>query len=108
MATVEDIDGEPSVRVSWTAPLARGSDIVEYLIQLETSAAGIYSSTSDCDGSTQTVIDANSCDIPMLTLTADPYNLVQGDPIVAIVKARNSIGWADAFSPANNGLLVPV
>lgn len=44
----------------------------------------------------------------MLTLTSDPFNLVQGDPIVALIKARNSIGWADAFSPANNGNDVPV
>lgn len=51
MATVEDINGEPSIRVSWDAPDARGSDIVEYLIQVETSVAGIYATTADCDGS---------------------------------------------------------
>ena len=51
MANVEDIDGVPSIRVSWDAPDARGSDIIEYLIQLETSVAGIYATTDDCDGS---------------------------------------------------------
>jgi hypothetical protein len=40
----------------------------------------------------------------MTSLLASPYSLSQGDPIIAIVKAQNSIGWASDFSADNSVL----
>jgi len=38
-----------------------------------------------------------------------PYNLKQGDLVVAKIKARNSIGWAENFSTPNTiGALIQV
>ena len=49
-----------------------------------------------CDGGSTTAISNNYCLIPMQTFIDAPYNLVQGDLIIATVQALNSIGWSDA------------
>jgi len=38
----------------------------------------------------------------MATLRAPPYNLVLGDPIQGIVRAKNIVGWSTSFSQENS------
>ena len=53
-----------------------------------------------CDGSLQNSVSSTSCTFGMLQVTQSPLFLIQGDLIVAIVRAKNSIGWG-AFSAPN-------
>jgi hypothetical protein len=40
------------------------------------------------------------CFIPVIeSLRADPYLLQYQDPVMARVKSRNAIGWAEDWSP---------
>lgn len=53
-----------------------------------------------CDGSLQSSVSFTSCTFGMLQITQSPLFLIQGDLIVAIARANNSIGWG-AFSAPN-------
>jgi len=42
----------------------------------------------------------------MTRFLASPYNLKQGDTIVATVRSRNTVGWSDQSTPNTVGQLV--
>ena len=44
----------------------------------------------------------------MLTLSADPYNLVKGQLIIAKISAFNVIGYSDPSTPNSEGVVVQV
>jgi hypothetical protein len=46
------------------------------------------------------------CEANLSSLTADPFNLVQGDQVVAKVRASNSVGFGKFSSPSYNGALI--
>lgn len=108
MITVADNAGLASVRIQWTAPSSNGGALTAYEIQLLSSTAGVYHATAECDGSSATTMANLYCDVQMSTLRAAPYSLSQGDPIVAIARASNSMGWATLYSTPNAGLTVTV
>jgi hypothetical protein len=98
---------DPSVNISWTAPSSNGSPITQYQIQiLSSDGVTYYTDTTDCDGSSATVVSNLYCNIPMATLTSSPYSLTLGTLIVAIVSAENEIGWSVPSLPNTNGSYV--
>jgi len=42
----------------------------------------------------------------MTKFLSDPYNLVQGDLIIATVSSKNTVGWSTASSPNTVGQFV--
>jgi hypothetical protein len=47
-----------------------------------------------CEGSPAEVVASQQCDFEMSLLAQEPYELVQGDPIDFVVRARNLVGWS--------------
>ena len=88
------------VRISWTGAEANSDPLTDYEILILTSVSEVYSTeTSSCDGSDNTILANNYCDIPLTTLRAAPFNLVQSSDIIATIRARNSIGRSEMSPP---------
>lgn len=65
------------IKVSWSAPSSNGDAITAYLIEISDSLSVTWvADTTDCDGSSATVMSNLYCIIPMSSLTVAPYNYV--------------------------------
>jgi hypothetical protein len=77
-----------SVRIDWIAPYNRGSTIIAYNVQIKNKLGTFVEELTYCNARTDSTIIGNLyCVIPMDTLKAAPFNLVQGDVIIAKVLA---------------------
>ena len=81
--------------ITWEQPYDNSETIVAYKILIQQSNGQFSEDVAHCDGSQAATIAALSCNIPMSTLTAAPYNLVQNALVVVRAAALNSIGWSD-------------
>lgn len=66
------------VRISWLAPFNNGASINQYLIEIKQNpldGEDFFQELQNCDGSRIDVYSLLSCDIPMATLRAAPFNL---------------------------------
>ena len=80
------------VQLAWDAPGGTGGvPITSYLIEIQ-SSDNSWSSDSNCDGSTQSIVDARTCIIPMATLVASPHSLAFDVLVVVRASASNSRG----------------
>mmetsp|Transcript_29136 Transcript_29136/g.28195 ORF Transcript_29136/g.28195 Transcript_29136/m.28195 type:complete len:170 (-) Transcript_29136:3102-3611(-) len=91
------------VKIDWDAPTDNYDTISAYeiKIRIDDSTTDYYEELSYCDGSQQAIVTSLYCFIPMSVLWDPPYNLDRADSIIAIAKAKNSIGWADNYSSDN-------
>lgn len=93
-----------SVRIAWTAPIAQGSTISAYTIEIQHVDGSTYSINTDyCNGSTSTIVANLYCVIPVSTLTASPFSLEQGDIVYARVMATNAIGDSSVSDVNSSG-----
>ena len=53
---------------------------------------GEFAASSECNGASPTVVQNQNCFVQMSSLTIDPFNLVLGDLVVAMVRASNEKG----------------
>jgi hypothetical protein len=53
---------------------------------------GEFAASTECNGASPTVVQNQNCFVKMSTLTIDPFKLVLGDLVVAMVKATNEKG----------------
>lgn len=60
---------------------------------------------TSCDGSSITVLTAETCTIPTSTLLAAPFNLPWGSSIFAKVRASNIVNFSD-YSDFGNGAVI--
>jgi len=85
-----------TVKVEWTLSSTNGSPITAYKIYVKQSGSSTYTQeSSDCDGTSATVISNKYCNINLSTLVASPYLIVGGDSIHAKVIATNVYGDSD-------------
>jgi hypothetical protein len=59
----------------------------------------------ECDGTKSIIVSNRYCEVQMVTLLSDPYNLVEGDLIVVIVEALNVIEYSVPSLPNTGGEL---
>ena len=84
------------VKIAWTPPEENGSPITAYKIEIQTQDPLAYEEElTYCDGTSESAVTLNYCLIPMLDFSEEPFDLAQGDLIIARVRAQNSIGWSD-------------
>jgi len=85
-----------------------GASISSYRISIK-QKDGTYSEQMQyCDGSDSDFVSSRRCEIPLLTLQDDPYNLVQGDSVVAIVTGTNLYGESAESLPGSGAIIVRV
>lgn len=78
-----------SVRINWKQPVDNGAPIERYNIEVRARDGRFYQVIKN--GCGQNSVDF-SCLLPMQELTLPPYDLEQGDNIVARGSAINSLG----------------
>lgn len=82
-----------SVRLDWVAPYDGASPLLYFVLVIKTKLGAFVEQTTYCNArSDATVISNRYCVVPMDVLTASPYNLVQGDIVVAKILAANVVG----------------
>lgn len=106
------VDGQ-FVTVAWGVPEDNGSAITAYRIKIEESDGATFTEEPTyvyCDGSDSDIVAmANpECQIAMAYLWTDPYNLPQGETVVATVEAYNVNGWSVPSTANTVGALVEV
>lgn len=107
LAPVTSIDALTGhLAIDWTAPDARGDDIVSYYVEIADKAgANWYTQNDTCDGSTSTIVGTRHCLVPMTVLTGATYGyaysyLTGGDLVQVRVKAANYFGYG-VLSPVS-------
>ncbi len=93
------------MRVAWSVVADNGSQISSYLITIK-GVDGNFYTTSACNGADATIIANRHCDIPMSTLTALPFALLQNTLIVAKVQATNEVGSGLISDPNISGATI--
>lgn len=95
-------------RVTFTQPSSGGTGvpIAAYEILFLQKDGIAFTAVVECDGTLQTVKDNLYCEANLSSLVADPFLLVQGDQVVAKVRAQNSVGWGSYSSFSYNGALI--
>lgn len=82
------------VLISWAKPSTGGLSIDSYNIEILDSTGTTWTNdTSDCDGSSLTIITNLYCIIPMTSLTSSPYSLAFEDLVYVRISAHNSLGY---------------
>ena len=89
--------------ISWQEPYDGATSIKGYRIEIATKGSLSYlPEKTYCNAEfDSTVISNLSCSIPMSVLTSAPFNLEQGDAVIARVIAINQIGESDASELSN-------
>jgi len=79
--------------VDWSAPNDNGSEVIGYKIYIRQSDGVTYSlETDNCDGSTEALVLATQCTIPVSVLKAAPFSLPWGSNVFAKVIGYNIYG----------------
>ena len=92
-AAVTTVITGSAVRIDWSAPSSNFQPILAYDIEILSAGSTYHADLANCAGSAgSTVVTNTACDIPMTVLRAAPYLLLQGDLVVARVRASNSLG----------------
>ena len=98
-AVVPDAPGEPEtaigsadtfVTITWAAPVSTGGDSVlltQYLVEVKTSDSSVTEFDTVCTFTSTSDITARTCTVELSVLVVEPFNLAQGDDIVARVSA---------------------
>lgn len=95
-----------AVNIYWTEPETNGAAITSYTIEIRQSDQVTYSTElTNCDGSTQEIIDNQFCRIPVQFLKDAPFNLPWGESVFAKVTAFNHRG-SSGTSEAGNGAII--
>lgn len=82
----------PFTELQWSLPNEHGSTVVEYEIKVQAASLDLIV-IELCNGSEYEIVESRSCKIAYADLRQEPFNLVLGDEIIFVVKARNTIGW---------------
>jgi hypothetical protein len=90
------------VKISWTAPSSGYATIDKYEINIYDSS-NAWITTTECDGSSSTVIANLYCTVSMSTLTSSPFSLTFDTAVTVRVRAHNSIDYGDWSSTYSSG-----
>lgn len=102
--TASTTNQDPDVHISWTTPSSDGgSAIISYRIRFRASDGTLHGYTPGCPGTDVNVLD---CTVPMSVFWSDPFNLGEGDLIVAIVEALNEVDYSPLSDDNISGALV--
>ena len=96
---------ENTVVVQWDAPADNGTPILGYHLYLKKQDGTYAEELTDCDGSSSQIVADTSCTVPLSTLTAEPFLLVQGAQVNVVVSAYNAYGES-ALSEVGGGALI--
>lgn len=84
------------VKLAWTPPVDNNAAIDGYDVYIANATGHFLKEAVYCDGFTNAVVRQSAyCLVPMSVLTAAPYSLPRGAPVLAKVQAHNAYGYGD-------------
>ena len=90
------------VTVSMTYPTDNGDTVSSYTIYFRHSDGTSFSEeTTNCNGTSSTIVSARTCTVPLSVLEASPFSLSSGDTVYVKFSATNSKGTSPV-SPVGN------
>jgi hypothetical protein len=91
------------VKISWDEPDDQSSEILEYEILIKQKNGDFSEQVGQfCQGSDVAIVNYRYCHVPVQSVLREaPYSLEFTDLVVAKIRARNSIGWANEYSDEN-------
>lgn len=96
----------PDVVVSWDEAVDNGSPLTAYKVFFRRSIGAYAQETIYCDGTTDSEIVALSkCNVPMIQLTQEPFNLILGDSIDVKIISVNQYGDSE-YSAIGTGAVI--
>ena len=97
------------MEVSWIAPYDSASPILSYLIYIRHADEVSYSlELSHCDGNEQTIVDTQSCIIPISVIRDAPFYLEWGTSVFAKIVAKNAVDSSHESAEGNGAMIVTV
>jgi hypothetical protein len=94
------------VTVNWSESYYNGDEIISYTVLIRTSDSGVYEmELATCDGSDSTIMDSQTCTIPVGTLIAAPFNLPWGTDVYVKIIATNAKGESDESNPGHGAII---
>ena len=97
------VEGEVYVRIEWANPYDGSSGLTRFDVLIEEKGGAFTAEPVSCSGADPLVL---FCDVPMLTLRGEPFNLLQGDIVVAIVRGVNANGEGAYSEPNVSGAVI--
>lgn len=94
LSSLSSVISSTDVVITWAAPYDNEQPITAYRILIKQADGSSSQELVHCDGANSTVIAALSCTIPIQTLRASPFSLVQSSQVLFTVAAYNSYGWS--------------
>ena len=101
------VEGD-KLAVYWTAPSEQGIAITAYQVLVRQSDLVFSEELINCDASDAAIVSALKCQIPLSSIYASPYSLVQGNDIYAKVVAINFYGSSETSLAGNGAKVVKV
>jgi hypothetical protein len=103
---LSEVDGS-DVKISWVAPDDGGSEILGYRVYIRTDDLSTYTlELTNCNGADALIIGMQECNVPILTLRSEPFNLPWGSDIYVKLIAYNIYGDSDISDPANGAVIL--
>lgn len=94
------------IDLAWSDPVDNGTPITGYRIFIQETVAGDYQELlTECDGSSQTVVDARACTISLTTLRSEPFNLILLESVSVKIISQNVLGDSP-ISEAGDGAVI--
>jgi hypothetical protein len=93
------------VIIDWNKPVENGSPILGYKVYIRQSDLTFTYSNLVCDATTVEALADTKCSVPLTTLIAAPYNLVQLGSVYAKIVAYNFYGDSISSDSANGALI---
>lgn len=95
-----------NVDITWSAPFDGSTQITAYTITIrQLDGTTFTQELTNCDGTSQAIVNARKCSVLISDLLGAPYNLPWGSSVYAKVAAINIKG-ASVFSIEGNGAVI--
>jgi hypothetical protein len=93
---------------TWSAPEDNGSAITAYQVFVQHKDGSFSEELTYCDGADITIRDATTCEVPINSLRAQPYQLDWGDSVVAKLTAVNQYGTSIVSAEGSGAVIMTV
>lgn len=80
------------IRISWSKPEIRGDEVQYYTVLIKSKTGDFLEDIANCNGRDLLIRAQRYCDVPIISLRTNPYDLEQGDEVKAKVTATNTYG----------------
>lgn len=97
------------VIIAWVTPRINGLEITSYSVMIQAKDGTFHTEPVSCDGSDSTIVSNVQCAVPLTTVIAEPFNLLEDDQVYVKITASNAYGTSEESNVGSGAIvkLVP-